>query len=90
VGNTELAHTISEYLFGHGEKKDRMVRLDMSEYAGPGAAERLIGSPGANPSPLIQRLRDEPFTVVLLDEIEKAAPEVFDVLLVLCHTLIFG
>ncbi len=81
VGKTELARTISDYLFGHGEKKDRLVRLDMSEYAGPGAAERLIGSPGGKPSPLIQRLRDEPFTVVLLDEIEKAAPEVFDVLL---------
>jgi ATP-dependent Clp protease ATP-binding subunit ClpC len=81
VGKTELARTISEYLFGHGEKKDRMVRLDMSEYAGPGAAERLIGSAGGKPSPLIQRVRDEPFTVVLLDEIEKAAPEVFDVLL---------
>jgi ATP-dependent Clp protease ATP-binding subunit ClpC len=82
VGKTELARALSQYLFGHGEQADRMVRLDMSEYAGPGAAERLVGDPAAGgPSDLVKRIRQQPFTVVLLDEIEKAAPEVFDVLL---------
>ncbi len=81
VGKTELAKTISQFLFGHGESKDRLVRLDMSEYAGPTAVERLIGPPGGEPGELIKRLRQQPFTVVLLDEIEKAAPEIFDMLL---------
>ena len=81
VGKTELARTISEFLFGRGEQKDRLVRLDMSEYSGSGAAERLLGPTDGEPSELIKRLRQQPFAVVLLDEIEKAAAEVFDVLL---------
>jgi ATP-dependent Clp protease ATP-binding subunit ClpC len=81
VGKTELARTISEFLFGQGEKRERLVRLDMSEYSGPGAARRLIGSPQGEPSELIKRLREQPFCVVLLDEIEKADAEVFDLLL---------
>ena len=81
VGKTELAKTISDFLFGQGDQKERLVRLDMSEYAGTGAAERLLGPPDGEPSDLITRLRQQPFTVVLLDEIEKAAAEVFDVLL---------
>jgi ATP-dependent Clp protease ATP-binding subunit ClpC len=81
VGKTELARALSAFLFGHGERKDRLVRLDMSEYAGPGAAARLLGSPAGEPSELVKRVREQPFTVVLLDEIEKAAPEVFDLLL---------
>ena len=82
VGKTELARALSQYLFGHGDHADRrLLRLDMSEYAGPDAAERLVGSPAAGPSDLIKRIRQQPFTVLLLDEIEKAAPEVFDVLL---------
>ena len=58
-----------------------MLRLDMSEYSGLGAAERLISQPDGQPSDLIKRIRQRPFVVLLLDEIEKAAPEVFDVLL---------
>ena len=81
VGKTELARALSQYLFGHGEEKDRLVRLDMSEYAGPGAAARLVGEAEGEPSELVRRIRQQPFAVVLLDEIEKAAPEVFDVLL---------
>ena len=83
VGKTELARAISQYLFGHGDETDRLLRLDMSEYAGPSAAERLLGDPhgSGGPSDLVKRIRRQPFTVVLLDEIEKAAPEVFDVLL---------
>jgi ATP-dependent Clp protease ATP-binding subunit ClpC len=87
VGKTELARAVSRFFFGHGDERDRLIRLDMSEYAGPGAAERLLGSAHAalglrgEPSPLIRRVRQQPFAVVLLDEIEKAAAEVFDVLL---------
>ncbi len=81
VGKTQLAKALSEYLFGHGEKRDRLVRLDMSEYADAGAAERLITKPGGEPSDLIQRVREQPFIVVLFDEIEKADAAVFDALL---------
>ncbi len=81
VGKTQMAKALSRYLFGHGNAKDRLVRLDMSEYAGYDAAERLIGRQDGRPSELIKKLRRQPFTVLLLDEIEKAAPEVFDVLL---------
>jgi ATP-dependent Clp protease ATP-binding subunit ClpC len=81
VGKTELAKAISQFFFGHGEQKDRMIRLDMSEYAGPGAARRFLGSERGEPSDLIRRVRQQPFGVLLLDEIEKAAPEIFDLLL---------
>ncbi len=90
VGKTELARTLARTLFGHGEtpvtaaREDRLVRLDMSEYAGPDAIERLLGPPHGQPSALIRRLRQQPFCVLLLDEIEKAASEVFDVLLGVC------
>lgn len=77
VGKTELARAICRYFFG---SEERLVRLDMSEYAGPGAVTRLTGS-GGRPGPLIHRMRQQPFSVVLLDEIEKAAPEIFDLLL---------
>jgi ATP-dependent Clp protease ATP-binding subunit ClpC len=56
----------------------------MSEYAGPDAVERLLGPPHGEPGPLIRRLRRQPFCVLLLDEIEKAAPEVFDALMGVC------
>ncbi|HET6879716.1 MAG TPA: AAA family ATPase [Pirellulales bacterium] len=81
VGKTQLAKAMSRYFFGHGEKHDRLVRLDMSEYGGFDAVERLLGKPGGAPSELVKRVRRQPFVVVLLDEIEKAAGEVFDVLL---------
>ena len=81
VGKTELAKAASRYLFGHGQGGDRLLRLDMSEYALPGAAQRLIAKEDGTASDLIGRLRQQPFVVVLLDEIEKASPQVFDVLL---------
>lgn len=58
----------------------RLLRLDMSEYSGPGAPERFLGTPLA-PADWIVKLRQQPFTVLLLDEIEKADPEIFDTLL---------
>ncbi|MBI4864234.1 MAG: ATP-dependent Clp protease ATP-binding subunit [Candidatus Riflebacteria bacterium] len=81
VGKTELARALAQTFFGHLEESRRMVRLDMSEFAGPGSASRLLGDPHGPPGELIRKVRRQPFTVVLLDEIEKADPEVFDVLL---------
>ncbi len=83
VGKTELAKALARYFFGHGARPDeaRLVRLDMSEYSGYGAAERLLRNPDGTPSLLVQTLRQQPFAVVLLDEIEKADAAVFDVLL---------
>jgi ATP-dependent Clp protease ATP-binding subunit ClpC len=81
VGKTQLAKAISEYFFGHGDERNRLVRLDMSEYGSPGSAERLITSANGEPSDLIKKVRQQPFVVVLFDEIEKAEAQVFDVLL---------
>ncbi len=81
VGKTQLAKTAAQYLFGHGSQTDRLIRLDMSEYSSPAAAERLITKDDGTPSDLIDRVRRQPFVVVLLDEIEKAADNVFDILL---------
>ncbi|MEO8705895.1 MAG: AAA family ATPase [Kofleriaceae bacterium] len=77
VGKTELARSVAAYLFG---APDRMVRLDMSEYTDPWAAERLFGAGDAD-GRLTAAVRSQPFGVVLLDEIEKAHSSVFDLLL---------
>ena len=77
VGKTEATLALAEYLFG---SRDRLIRLDMSEYSYPGSAARLIGGPGGQ-GDLTGRVRKQPFSVILLDEVEKAAPEVFDLLL---------
>ncbi len=77
VGKTELSKALAEFVFG---ARDRMVRLDMGEYAGGDALSRLIGEAGA-PGHLTAAVRRQPFCVVLLDEIEKAHPVVFDALL---------
>jgi ATP-dependent Clp protease ATP-binding subunit ClpC len=81
VGKTELARAVSRFFFGHGEPSDRLVRLDMSEYAGPGAGARLLVGLDGEPSDFIKRVRQQPLLVLLLDEIEKASAEVFDILL---------
>lgn len=79
VGKTELAKTLAEILFAD---EKRLIRLDMSEYAGAGAADRLLGSLyDKTPAPWLRELRLKPFSVVLFDEVEKAHPEVFDVLM---------
>src|SRR5262249_45250416 len=74
---TELARALAEVLFGD---RARMIRLDMSEYATYEAYERLIGQ-GANPGLLTATVRERPFAVLLLDEIEKAHLNVFDLCL---------
>lgn len=77
VGKTELAKQLARYLFGDA---DRMVRLDMSEYMLPWSASRLLAV-GRGVTSLVERVRQRPLSVVLLDEIEKADPAVFDLLL---------
>jgi ATP-dependent Clp protease ATP-binding subunit ClpC len=81
VGKTALAKSLVEFCFGASGAKNRLVRLDMSEYAGWGAAQRFLQNPQGRPAAWIESVRRQPFCVVLFDEIEKAAPEVFDVML---------
>ena len=81
VGKTALARALADYCFGAGTEKDRLIRLDMSEYSGIAAAHRLLTGPDGGPARWIQRVRQQPFCLLLLDEIEKAAPEVFDLFL---------
>ncbi len=81
VGKTALAKTMAEFCFGTGGEKDRLIRLDMSEYNGWGAANRLLQSPKGTAAAWIEKIRRQPFCVVLFDEIEKADAGVFDVLL---------
>ncbi|MFW5967634.1 MAG: AAA family ATPase [Persicimonas sp.] len=77
VGKTELARALAEFLFGD---ENRLIRLDMSEYNQPKAYTRLIGD-GEQPGDLTEPVRRQPFSVVLLDEVEKAHRSAFDLLL---------
>lgn len=81
VGKTELAKALARFLFGESGKTEKIVRLDMSEYNLAGSASRLLMKTDGEPSDLIQKVREQPFSVVLFDEIEKADAQVFDVLL---------
>ena len=80
VGKTELVKALAEYLFG---SRDRVIRLDMAEYGTADAIQRLTGTTWTREgdAELIRRIREQPFSVVLLDEIEKAHPSVYDGLL---------
>lgn len=78
VGKTECAKAIARTLFGDA---DRLLRFDLNEYNQPGAAARLVGTFQQPEGLLTSAIRRQPFAVVLLDEIEKADPEVFDLLL---------
>ncbi|MGY1603213.1 ATP-dependent Clp protease ATP-binding subunit [Geodermatophilus sp. SYSU D00815] len=83
VGKTELARALAEALFGD---EDRMVRLDMSEFQERHTVSRLVGSPPGyvgyeDAGQLTEAVRRRPYSVVLLDEIEKAHPDVFNTLL---------
>jgi len=83
VGKTELARAVSEILFG---EEDSMIRIDMSEYMEKFSVSRLIGAPPGyvgyeEGGQLTEAVRRKPYSVVLLDEIEKAHPDVFNILL---------
>ncbi len=78
TGKTELATAIAEYLYGD---QSRLVRVDMGEMSGPDAVARLIGDRWQPDGLLTSRVRAQPFCVVLLDEIEKAHPQVLHLLL---------
>ncbi len=83
VGKTELAKALAEFLF---DDERAMVRIDMSEYGEKHAVARLVGAPPGyvgyeQGGQLTEAVRRRPYSVVLLDEVEKAHPEVFDVLL---------
>jgi len=80
TGKTEIARTLAEFLFGAPE---RLVRVDMSELTGPQAKARLLGGPSEldGGQALVHRLREQPFAVVLLDELEKADAEIWDLFL---------
>jgi len=83
VGKTELARALAEFLF---DDQNSMVRIDMSEYMEKHTVSRLIGAPPGyvgyeEGGQLTEAVRRHPYSVVLLDEIEKAAPDVFNVLL---------
>ncbi|MFP4599999.1 MAG: AAA family ATPase [Persicimonas sp.] len=77
VGKTELARALAEFLFGDQE---RMIRLDMSEYSHADSYARLIGE-GNEEGDLTSPVRRQPFSVILLDEVEKAHASVYDLLL---------
>ena len=77
VGKTEMAKLLAEFLY---QSRDRMIRIDMSEYADSLAIERLVGGFGGE-GLLTSQLREQPFSVILLDEFEKAHPAFFDLLL---------
>jgi ATP-dependent Clp protease ATP-binding subunit ClpC len=83
VGKTELAKTLSKALF---DTEDALVRVDMSEYMEKFAVSRLVGAPPGyvgyeEGGQLTEKIRKKPYSVVLLDEIEKAHPDVFNILL---------
>lgn len=83
VGKTELAKALAELLF---DKEDLMVRIDMSEYQERHTVSRLIGAPPGyvgyeESGQLTEAVRRKPYSIVLLDEIEKAHPDVFNILL---------
>ena len=78
VGKTELSKALANVYFG-GE--DRMIRIDLNEYVRPEDVTRLIADGADNPMSLTAQVMKQPFSVVLLDEIEKAAPEVLTTLL---------
>ncbi|PDY44799.1 ATP-dependent protease ATP-binding subunit ClpC [Bacillus pseudomycoides] len=83
VGKTELARALAESMFGD---EDAMIRIDMSEYMEKHSTSRLVGSPPGyvgyeEGGQLTEKVRRKPYSVVLLDEVEKAHPDVFNILL---------
>jgi ATP-dependent Clp protease ATP-binding subunit ClpC len=83
VGKTELARTLSRYLF---DSEDSLIRIDMSEYMEKFSVSRLIGAPPGyvgyeEGGQLTEKVRRKPYSVILLDEIEKAHPDIYNILL---------
>src|SRR5690625_4948597 len=83
VGKTELARSLADFLFNN---EDAMIRIDMSEYMEKHSVSRLIGSPPGyvgydEGGQLTEAVRRRPYSVVLLDEIEKAHPDTYNILL---------
>lgn len=83
VGKTELAKTLANAMFG---SEDNMIRVDMSEYMEKHSVSRLVGSPPGyvgydEAGQLTEKVRQKPYSVILLDEVEKAHPDVFNILL---------
>ena len=83
VGKTELAKTLSEFMF---QDEDALIRIDMSEYMEKHSVARLIGAPPGyvgydEGGQLTEKVRRKPYSVVLFDEIEKAHPDVFNIML---------
>src|SRR5690606_14636109 len=83
VGKTELAQALAQFLFG---EQEALVRIDMSEYMEKYSVSRLMGAPPGyvgyeEGGQLTEKVRQRPYSVVLLDEIEKAHPDVFSLLL---------
>jgi ATP-dependent Clp protease ATP-binding subunit ClpC len=84
VGKTELARSLADFLFSSNKEGGRITRFDMSEYMDALAADRLIRGDDRGDGVLTRKIRENPFSVLLLDEIEKAHPMVFDLLLQVC------
>lgn len=78
VGKTESAKALARVLF---QNEDRLIRFDMNEFLDSGSAQRMVGTPFRDEGLLSRKVRQQPFSVILFDEIEKAAPEIFDLLL---------
>src|SRR5699024_6962337 len=83
VGKTELAKALASAIFG---SEDSMIRVDMSEYMEKHSVSRLVGSPPGyvgyeEAGQLTEKIRQKPYSVILLDEVEKAHPDVFNILL---------
>lgn len=81
VGKTQLAKSLAQFLFGASAAKLPLTRLDMSEFAGQAASHRFLLDADGQRAAWIQQIRARPLSVLLLDEIEKASSEVFDILL---------
>ena len=86
VGKTALARTLVDFCFGAGQQKDRLVRLDMSEFSDKHLVARFIGAPPGyvgyeEGGLLVDVVKKHPYSVILFDEIEKAHPDIFNVFL---------
>ncbi len=80
VGKTASAKALANYFFGKGQKQTPLVRIDMSEFQHPSQLSKFIGS-GKEVGALVKNIRERPFSVLLLDEVEKAHPAIFDALM---------